>query len=179
MSTDTKLTPFPPLYTPGPVFYSPEHGGWHVPSYADAVEALRLQNAVPALAGREEPYEAYQVALPAGPMARAMWARDEPAHAALRHMTEASFRALTIAPIITTTRKLAHALLSRKIQREPAGHLNLVEEYSSPLAGEAIDNGLMGIDPAEAPWLRVWMRAWEERNTTPPAVFVQEEATFV
>src|SRR6266446_6041627 len=158
MSTHTDVAPFPPVYTSGPVCYSPEHASWEVSTYQHVAQALQLQNAAPLLTGREG---TYQAAFPGGPMGRAMWARDDPAHSELRKMTAASFRAEAIAPIIASTRKFAHDLLSRKVVRQPAGSINLVEEYSSPLAAEAIDNGLVGIDPAEAPWLRAWQHAWE------------------
>ncbi len=163
------MTPFRPLYAPGPVFSSPEQACWQVRNYQDAVEALRLQAAVPALAGREG---TYQSELSAGPMGRAMWVRDDPAHSALRKMTEANFRSEAIAPIIASTRLLAGALLSRRTQQEPAGQIELVEEYTSPLAREAVCKGLVGIDPAQEDWLRAW-------QDTHPSALLLDEPGFV
>ncbi len=140
-----------------------------MPNYADAMEALRLQTAVPVLMGREE---AYQAALPSQPLVRAMWSRDDPAHADLRRMSERDFRPEAIAPIIASTRKLAEALLSGKTQQEPTGRMELVEEYAVPLAREAVCKGLVGIDPAQEDWLCAW-------QNTHPSVFLQDEAVFV
>lgn len=159
----TTQTPFQPLYTPGPVFYSPEWQSWQVPNYWGVVGALRLQNN--GAIGREGGY------LPDVLLVAAMWARDGAAHMDLRKMSEDAFRLSAIAWMQEPLLEKARELLSRRTQQEPTGRINVIEDFVVPLARYAVCDLLLGINSEQ----ETWIRDWQESH---PSVFLQDDSSF-